>query len=74
MNSVPSFVAQEEEVAAIIEVPLLEFWRCLTDYPDPFNKLCKKHWSTAFKLQGHVVWGANAMMLNEVRELLPKTI
>jgi len=28
----------------------------------------------AFLLDGHVVWGATAMMLNEVRELLKKVL
>ena len=28
----------------------------------------------AFKLNGHVVWGATAMMLNEVKVLLKRVI
>lgn len=75
MNSVPSFVAQEEEVAAIIEVPLLEFLDDASRITQILSTSYAKNIEVpAFKLQGHVVWGATAMMLNEVRELLQKTI
>lgn len=67
----PKFIAQEDEVAALIEVPLEEFLskealvteRLSTSYMDDLEV-------PAFKLQGHIVWGATAMMLNEVRALL----
>lgn len=75
MNSVPSFVAQEEEVAAIIEVPLLEFLDDASRITQILSTSYAKNIEVpAFKLQGHLVWGATAMMLNEVRELLQKTI
>lgn len=69
----PKFVPQDDEVEAIIEVPLTEF---LDD-----NTLIEKTLSTsyatsievpAFLLQDQVVWGATAMMLNEVRILLKR--
>lgn len=71
----PNFVAEESEVEAIIEVPLFEL---LDD-----NTLIKKVLTTsyaeeievpAFQLQGHVVWGATAMMLNEARLMLRNTL
>ncbi len=67
----PKFVAQEKEVAALIEVPLREFLapESLTE-----QKITTSYASNiqvpAFVLGGHVVWGATAMMLNEVRALL----
>jgi 8-oxo-dGTP pyrophosphatase MutT (NUDIX family) len=71
----PVFIPQESEVEAIIEVPLTEF---LND-----EILIQKNLSTsyarsidvpAFRLQDHIVWGATAMMLNEVRQLLKQTL
>lgn len=71
----PTFIPQESEVEDIIEVPLTEF---MDD-----GILIKKNLSTsyaksidvpAFKLQEHIVWGATAMMLNEVRQLFKKSL
>ncbi len=71
----PVFIPQESEVEAVIEVPLSEF---LDD-----EILIQKTLSTsyaksidvpAFRLQEHIVWGATAMMLNEVRQLLKQTL
>lgn len=67
----PTFIAQEDEVEAIIEVPLKDF---LSD-----KALIKERISTsymdevevpAYKLKKHTVWGATAMMLSEIRSLL----
>ncbi|TVZ51559.1 NUDIX hydrolase [Dokdonia sp. Hel_I_53] len=67
----PDFKAQEDEVEALIEVPLKEF---LSE-----KSLVKERLSTsymedmevpAYKLNNYIVWGATAMMLNEVRSLL----
>jgi 8-oxo-dGTP pyrophosphatase MutT (NUDIX family) len=74
-NKNPVFVPQEEEVEAIIEVPLLEF----LDDASLIEQTLSTSYATsinvpAFKLQEHVVWGATAMMLNEVRELLKRTL
>ncbi len=67
----PIFIKQDDEVEAIIEVGLQHL---LDD-----NVLITKKVSTsysaeievpAFKLNGHVVWGATAMMLSEIKDLL----
>ncbi len=67
----PIFIKQDDEVDAIIEVGLQHL---LDD-----NVLITKKVSTsysaeievpAFKLNGHVVWGATAMMLSEIKDLL----
>lgn len=67
----PKFVPQEEEVEALIEVTLLDF---MNDANIITQTLSTSYATSievpAFKLNGHIVWGATAMMLNEVRELL----
>ncbi len=67
----PKFVPQEEEVEALIEVALKDF---MNDANIISQTLSTSYASSiqvpAFKLNGHIVWGATAMMLNEVRELL----
>jgi len=68
----PNFVAQESEVEALIEVRLSDF---LLDSNRIDQNLITSYSSTkiavpAFKLNGYVVWGATAMMLNEIKELL----
>ncbi len=71
----PQFIAQEDEVEAVIEVPLFEF---LDDKVKAIQTLstsyAKKIEVPAFQLQGHTVWGATAMMLNEVREILKQVL
>lgn len=71
----PQFVRQEEEVDAILEVPLSEF---LDDSNLITQKLttsyAKEIEVPAFQLQGQVVWGATAMMLNEIREMLRRLL
>ncbi|MBC2840177.1 CoA pyrophosphatase [Robiginitalea sp. SC105] len=67
----PAFRKQESEVAALIEVPLshllsddyLVTRRMTTSYARDIEV-------PAFLLEGHVVWGATAMMLNELKRLL----
>ncbi len=67
----PKFIPQEEEVEALIEVHLKDF---MDDTNITVQNLSTSYATNievpAFKLNGHVVWGATAMMLNEVRELL----
>ena len=71
----PHFIKQEDEVEAIIEVPIKHF---LND-----NMVVEKKVKTsysievkvpAFKLNNHIVWGATAMMLSEIKDLLKKVL
>lgn len=71
----PKFVLEEREVEALIEVNLNSFMdeRCVT------SEILTTSYATdlevpAFNLNGHIVWGATAMMLNEVRELLQRVL
>ena len=71
----PNFIRQESEVEDILEVPLVQFLK--------HESVVKKSVSTsynvevevpAFKLNGHIVWGATAMMLSEIKDLLYKVL
>ncbi|WP_370281065.1 NUDIX hydrolase [Robiginitalea marina] len=67
----PSFRRQQSEVAGLLEVPLAEILddarlvtrRLTTSYAHDIEV-------PAFELQGQIVWGATAMMLNEIKTLL----
>ena len=64
----PEFIAEEAEVAAILEVPLTEFLSesSLINYTvdTSYGKMIDV---PAFKLADHTVWGATAMMLSEIK-------
>ncbi len=69
------FKIQESEVEAIVEV-------LFSDFMDE-NNLIRQNLTTsyanninvpAFKLNGYVVWGATAMMLSEIKELLKQVL
>lgn len=69
------FVMQQSEVAALVEVPLRDF---LND-----EKVVKHNLSTsyaknidvpAFLLNGHIVWGATAMIMSEIKELIKQVL
>ncbi|WP_027136775.1 NUDIX hydrolase [Gaetbulibacter saemankumensis] len=71
----PEFVKQEEEVEAILEVALKHFL-------DDNNVITKKVRASyayevevpAFELNNQVVWGATAMMLSEIKDLLKQLL
>lgn len=74
-NHTPKFVRQETEVERILEIKLEDF---LNE-----SSLVKKRLSTsyaknvevpAFLLNDHIVWGATAMMLSEVKMVLKNLI
>ena len=67
----PKFVPQEKEVEALIEVSLRDFMDDVNIITQTLSTSYAESIEVpAFKLNGHIVWGATAMMLNEVRELL----
>ena len=70
-SELPRFVPQEEEVEALIEVALQDFMNDANIITQTLSTSYARSVEVpAFKLNGHIVWGATAMMLNEVRELL----
>lgn len=71
----PNFIKQDEEVEAIIEVSLQD----LLDDNSFITKNVETSYAVsidvpAFKLQGFDVWGATAMMLSEVKDLLKQAL
>jgi 8-oxo-dGTP pyrophosphatase MutT (NUDIX family) len=70
-NKNPSFIKEESEVEDIIEIPLKHFFnddiivskKVITSYSVEVE-------APAFLLNGHIVWGATAMILSEVKDLL----
>lgn len=72
LDYAPIFKAQEEEVANIFEVPLSDLLslknRKTKDMKVSSNIIMKN--VPYFDLEGYVVWGATAMMLSELCDLL----
>lgn len=75
LEKTPRLVPQESEVEMILEINIDEFMN--------EDNIIKKKLSTsyaedievpAFFLAGHVVWGATAMMLSELKELLKEVL
>ncbi len=68
----PSFTPQESEVHAILEVPLSvlmdEKTRSITNIP--ISKRMTLQNVPYYDIEGHVVWGATAMMLSEFLEVV----
>lgn len=73
LHRYPKFIPQESEVEKILEVNLDDF---LNDENIVSKKLstsyAKEIEVPAYDLNGYIVWGATAMMLSEIRELLVK--
>jgi 8-oxo-dGTP pyrophosphatase MutT (NUDIX family) len=74
-ESTPKFIKQDEEVEAIIEVKLMDFLNdansITTRVPTSFKVEVDV---PAFKLNDHIVWGATAMMLSELKDLLKQVL
>ena len=67
----PIFIKQDEEVEDVIEVSLAHF----LDETVVVTKSVATSYTVkvdvpAFELNGHVVWGATAMMLSEIKDIL----
>nr|WP_321236840.1 CoA pyrophosphatase [uncultured Psychroserpens sp.] len=74
-HQTPQFIKQDDEVEDLIEVKLSDFIddtnttdvAVMTSYKVEIEV-------PAFMLNGHVVWGATAMMLSELKDLLKKVL
>jgi 8-oxo-dGTP pyrophosphatase MutT (NUDIX family) len=75
LDSTPQFIKQDDEVEDILEIHIQEFLDernvITTNVPTSFNA---KVAVPAFKLNGHIVWGATAMMLGEIKDLLKQVL
>ena len=71
----PEFLKQDDEVEDLIEVTLSHFIDdsivISTSVPTSYNINVEV---PAFQLNGHIVWGATAMILSELKDLLKKTL
>lgn len=70
-NETPKFIKQDDEVEDIVEVSLSHF----LDENNVSNKLVATSYTAkievpAYELNGHVVWGATAMMLSEIKDII----
>lgn len=70
-NETPKFIKQDDEVEDIVEVSLSHF----LDENNVSNKLVATSYTAkievpAYELNGYVVWGATAMMLSEIKDIL----
>lgn len=70
-SQTPTFIKQDDEVEDIIEVALTHF----LDENIVVTKSVATSYTVkidvpAFELNGHIVWGATAMMLSEVKDIL----
>lgn len=74
-KATPEFVKQEEEVEAIVEVSLSHFMDdnvvVTSEVPTSYDRKVEV---PAFELNGHIVWGATAMMLSEIKDLLKEVL
>lgn len=73
-NKTPHFIKQDDEVEDLIEVSLADFMDD-NHVTSQFimTSLQKEVEVPAFQLNGYLVWGATAMMLSELKDLL-KTV
>lgn len=70
-----AFLLQETEVEALVEVPLVEFMNDDNIYLQNLTTSYAKNIDVpAFKFNGYIVWGATAMMLSEIKELLKQVL
>jgi 8-oxo-dGTP pyrophosphatase MutT (NUDIX family) len=71
----PNFIKQEDEVESILEIPLKHF---LDDKYVIINKVSTSYSIDvevpAFKLNDHIVWGATAMMLSEIKDIIKELL
>ena len=71
----PEFKIQEDEVEEVIEVPLSNFLNETNIIKTSVSTSYKINVEVpAFQIKGHIVWGATAMMLCELKDLLKQVI
>lgn len=69
------FVPDPSEVASIIELPLSIFRDdSIVTFENLSTSYAKNIEVPAFKIDGHIVWGATAMMLSELRDVLNEVL
>ncbi len=75
IKDTPTFNKQDDEVEEIIEVLLNHLFNEVNVINTSVETSYKiKVEVPAYKLNGHIVWGATAMMLSEIKDLLKKVL
>lgn len=67
LDKTPLFIPEISEVQQVVEVPIEDFLNPKNILSKSFNSGKIRFDAPYFKLEEHVVWGATAMMLNELR-------
>jgi len=71
LDTTPKLIPQESEVEKILEIDLEDFMDERSLISQQLSTSYAKNIEVpAFSLNGHVVWGATAMMLSELKELM----
>lgn len=73
LEQTPEFTLQANEVAQIIEVPLVDFLTAPTTLHNIKASYSEFIGVPAYTIQGNIVWGATAMILSELRDVLSKS-
>lgn len=69
------FVLSPDEVSGIIELPLLTFLdQSIIVNVEMSTSYAKNIQVPAFQIDNHLVWGATAMMMSELKEVIQKVI
>ena len=75
IEETPKFYKQEDEVEDILEVGLLDFLNEKNSVTTKVSTSYKMKVDVpAFNFNGHIVWGATAMMLSELKDLLKQVL
>lgn len=69
-NSAPKFIPSPDEVAQIIEVPLINFLDLRITHYDIKASYSSFMSVPAYNINGNIVWGATAMILSELKDVL----
>lgn len=71
VKNTPVLIPQESEVEEILEVKLTDFMNDKNVISETLSTSYAREIEVpAYKLNGHIVWGATGMMLSEIKELL----
>ncbi len=73
LEQTPEFTLQADEVAQIIEVPLVDFLSAPTTLHNIKASYSEFTGVPAYTIQGNIVWGATAMILSELKDVLSKS-
>lgn len=75
IKEIPTFIKQEDEVEEVIEVSLSHFINDNNVISTSVKTSYKIEVEVpAYRLNGHTVWGATAMMLSEIKDLLKNVL